>query len=182
MKRIALFAMGSAWLAWVSGGSLRRPGGHGFWRFWAWESILGLVLRQAPRWFQRPCSPHQLISWLLLLISPAPLILGIRSLQAAGRAPEQRQDAALLGFERTADLVTTDIYRYIRHPMYSSLLFLTWGAFWKRPGGDAAALAASATACLLATARVEEKENAAFFGDTYRAYEAHTKRFVPFLF
>ena len=35
-----------------------------------------------------------------------------------------RENAALLELEKTSRLVTVGLYRYIRHPLYSSLLFL----------------------------------------------------------
>ena len=66
--------------------------------------------------------------------------------------------------------------------MYSSLLLLAWGVFWKAPSMAGAALVAIATGCLLATARAEERENLHFFGPAYAAYMRRTKRFIPFLF
>jgi protein-S-isoprenylcysteine O-methyltransferase Ste14 len=85
-------------------------------------------------------------------------------------------------FEKTTTLVTTGVYCYIRHPLYSSLLFLAWGIFFKTPSWLGGLLALTATLCLAATARVEEAENLRFFGDAYRKYMKQTKMFIPFLF
>ena len=38
-----------------------------------------------------------------------------------------------LAFENTVKLVEVGLYRFIRHPMYASLLLLAWGAFLKHP-------------------------------------------------
>jgi protein-S-isoprenylcysteine O-methyltransferase Ste14 len=77
--------------------------------------------------------------------------------------------------------VETGAYRYIRHPLYSSLLGLAWGVFLKWPSLSGVALALVATAALITTAKVEEGENLAKFGPVYHDYMRRTKMFVPFL-
>ncbi len=182
LLRFAIFALASAGLVCVSRASLRRPHAHGFWRFWAWEAIAALVVLNAPAWFRGPLAWQQLISWTLLVSSLIPLTFSLRQLRRARRAEHERPDAALLGFEKTAELVTSGVYRTIRHPMYSSLLLLAWGVFWKAPSWAGAVLVAAATACLIATARTEERENVRFFGAAYTAYIQRTRMFIPFLF
>lgn len=66
--------------------------------------------------------------------------------------------------------------------MYSSLLFLAWGIFFKAPSWLGGLLALAATLFLVATSRVEEAENLRFFGEAYREYMKQTKMFIPFLF
>ncbi len=88
----------------------------------------------------------------------------------------------LLAFEKTSQLVTSGIYHYIRHPLYSSLLFLTWGIFFKSITLPGVVLTAAATIALILTARADEAECIRFFGENYAAYMRISKRFVPFLF
>lgn len=66
--------------------------------------------------------------------------------------------------------------------MYASLLYLACGAYLKDTTFLSLALAAVATVALVLTARAEELESLARFGDEYRAYMAQTSRFVPFVF
>jgi protein-S-isoprenylcysteine O-methyltransferase Ste14 len=66
--------------------------------------------------------------------------------------------------------------------LYSSLLYLGWGAFFKGPGFLTGALAAAVTIALVATARVEEGENLRKFGDAYADYMRETRMFIPYLF
>lgn len=178
-----LFAVLSVFLVIVSRSSLRRPRSHGFYRFFAWEAILALFLLNAGAWFYKPFAWNQIIAWSLLLLSVVPLAFGIHSLRTRGRPSRQREgDPSLLDFEKTTALVTTGIYRYIRHPMYSSLFLLAWGIFFKSPSAIGMALAAAATLFLIATARADETECIRFFGAPYREYMRRTRMFVPYLF
>lgn len=179
--RLFVFVLGSAVLGQASRGALGRPGSHGFYRFLAWEALLALLLLQAPAWFRKPLSRRQLLSWLLLSLSLVPLLLGVSRLRRAGRPSPDRRDPALLGIEKTTELVTSGVYRYIRHPLYASLLLLAWGAFLKAPGWRAGSLAGVASALLCLTARAEERENVGYFGPAYEAYMRRTRRFIPFV-
>jgi protein-S-isoprenylcysteine O-methyltransferase Ste14 len=178
---VALAAL-SVPIAWISRASLLRPGTHGFYRFFAWEAILGLVVLHVRTWFRDPFSRHQVVSWALLTASFVPLVFGVRALRAHGNQATSRQDDAdLLAFEKTTTLVDTGIYRYIRHPLYSSLLGLAWGLFFKAPSRLGGLLVVAATAALVATAKADETECLRYFGPAYRDYMTSTKRFVPFL-
>jgi protein-S-isoprenylcysteine O-methyltransferase Ste14 len=182
---IKLVAFGAATLAivFISRRSLRVPWSHGFYRFFAWECIVALFFLNVNFWFWKPFIWHQLISWFLLISSLIPLIYGIRSLRKKGNPVQDRKgEPQLLSFEKTSTLVTTGIYRYIRHPLYSSLLLLTWGIFFKTSDWLGLGLALIATAFLVATAKADEKECIRFFGSDYAVYMQHTKRFIPFLF
>ena len=110
------------------------------------------------------------------------VIIGVRLLRQRGSPDEQRDDVPLVAFEKTTTLVETGAYGYIRHPLYSSLLFLAWGIFFKAPSWLGGLLALAASLSLVATARVEEAENLGFFGEEYRDYMRKTKMFIPFLF
>ncbi len=186
MAKVIVFIGLSVTLALVSRASLRAPGSHGFYRFLAWELILALVLlnyQGVHAWFGDPLSLHQIISWSLLTASTILVVWGVHLLNRWGKPePEARDDTSLIGIERTTRLVTTGAYKYIRHPLYSSLLFLAWGVFFKDPSWLGGGLAAAATVFLIATGKVEESENVRYFGDDYEAYMKRTKMLVPFLF
>jgi protein-S-isoprenylcysteine O-methyltransferase Ste14 len=128
--RLVLFVAISGGLFLISWKPLRVVGSHGFYRFFAWEAILALILINSRTWFSDPWSIRQVLSWSLLMVSLVMLGLGLH-LIAAGGPTSQRQDETLLPFEKTSALVTTGIYRHVRHPLYGSLLFLAWGAFLK---------------------------------------------------
>ena len=72
--------------------------------------------------------------------------------------------------------------KYIRHPLYTSLLLLGWRAFFKDPSLPGGILVLATCAFLTTTARVEEAENLDKFGVDYAAYMGTTKMFIPFLF
>jgi len=177
------FVITTALPVYISRASLRQPVSHGFYRFFAWESILALFLLNVDQWFIDPFSWHQLISWALLFASLVPLAFGVKTLRRRGHPAEERPGApSLLAFEKTTTLVTSGIYAYIRHPLYSSLLLLAWGIFFKAPGLAGGLLALVATTFLIATARADEQECLSFFGEEYQKYIGKTKRFLPFLF
>lgn len=180
--RAGIILTGTVGILWVSRASLRSPGTHGFYRFLAWESMLMLFAAVVPRWFDDPFSWHQLVSWFLLLASIYPILAGVRDLRRFGRATEQRDDENLFGFEKTTRLVSEGIYAHIRHPLYSSLLLLTWGMCLKQPALVTVLLAALASVFLWATSRADEEECLRYFGEAYAKYMQGTKRFVPRLF
>jgi len=184
--RAALFLAVTGLAAYASKASLGHARSHGFYRFFAWECLLGLILLNFTgfgEWFRDPWSARQLASWLLLVSSILPLVLGVQALRRLGRPDAaSRRDPTLFAVEQTTRLVTTGVYHYVRHPLYSSLLLLTWGVFLKRPSWIAAGLAAGASLFLLGTAVAEERENASYFGADYEVYLRGTRRFIPYLF
>jgi protein-S-isoprenylcysteine O-methyltransferase Ste14 len=182
MLETILFLIASLGLIWVSRLSLRRPASHGFYRFFAWELLLALLCLNLRRWFYQPFAPHQLLSWLLLAASLFLVLQGVDLLRRRGAPDERRDEASLLGIEKTTVLVTSGAYAYIRHPLYSSLLFLGWGIFFKSPSWLGGLLALAATLFLILTARAEEAENLRYFGLAYAEYRGRTKMFLPYLF
>ena len=180
--KLIVFTLASLGIIYISRSSLRHSRSHGFYRFFAWEAILALALLNIDHWFDDPFSPWQILSWIFLVISLFLVIHGVQLLRLVGKPDQQRQDEALLGVEKTSQLVTTGAYRYIRHPMYSSLLFLAWGIFFKLPSLVGGILAGIATIFLVLTARAEETENIRNFGEGYVEYMRKTKMFVPYLF
>jgi protein-S-isoprenylcysteine O-methyltransferase Ste14 len=160
---------------------------HGFYRFLAWECILWLLIWNLPFWFYQPFSLHQILSWLLLLVSIYMVVTGTVQIRRKGHASHERTGKELYSFEKTTRLVTHGIYRYIRHPMYSSLLFLTWGIFFKNPGPlqdiiRDFSISILSSLFLYITARLEELENIAYFGDEYVKYRKRSHLFIPYVF
>lgn len=176
------FVCATTVIAFISRSPLRNPRSHGFYRFFAWEAILALILLNLGDWFLTPLAPHQIVSWLLLIASAYFVIDGVRLLRLVGQPDEGRPDAGLIGIEKTTQLVTVGVYKYIRHPLYSSLLFLGWGAFFKSPSWSELGLALGASAFLYITAKIEEGENLAYFGPSYGEYIKQTRMFIPFIF
>lgn len=180
--KAGLFILAGGGLLWLSRASLRDWQTHGFYRFFAWEAILLLFLLNVEYWFVDPFGLRQLAAWLFLIVSLVLILQGVRLLHRQGKLDPGRTDPALVGIEKTTKLVTAGLYGCIRHPFYSSLLFLGWGIFLKHLSWPAGLLTAAATILLVVTARKEEQENIAYFGDAYRDYMKRTKMFVPFLF
>jgi protein-S-isoprenylcysteine O-methyltransferase Ste14 len=110
-------------------------------------------------------------------------VFGIYYLRTRGFPDKvNRSDSQLLGFERTTVLVTSGIYHYIRHPLYSSLIFLNWGVFFKQPSLQGVLLAITASLFLSLTAKADESECLMTFGKEYQDYMNITKRFIPLIY
>jgi protein-S-isoprenylcysteine O-methyltransferase Ste14 len=182
MLTIAIFSVCSVWIFFISRKPLRVAGSHGFYRVFAWEAMLALALINAPAWFSEPCTILHIISWISLTSSLLLLIPGAYLLLKKGKPTSQRQDDTLFSFEKTTVLVTDGMYRYIRHPLYGSLLFLAWGIFLKDVTWVTTGFTAAATLLLTATARADERECIVYFGSSYKEYIRRTKMFVPFIF
>lgn len=177
------FAVGSGVLVGISWRAMGHPQSHGFYRFWAWELMLALLVLNAPVWFVDRFALHQEVSWLLLFLSLVVLGLGTYQLRRDGRpSAEQRTDEELYAFERTSQLVSGGIYALIRHPLYCSLLLLTWGICCKQLNLLTVVLAFMASALLYLAAKRDEAECIEFFGQAYRDYVQRTKMFVPYVF
>jgi protein-S-isoprenylcysteine O-methyltransferase Ste14 len=173
MLKLAAFAIVSVGIIFVSWQHLRKLRSHGFFRFFAFELILVLFLLNADYWVREPFSAFQIVSWVLLAISFIMVVDGFYLLRTAGNPRG--------GIDNTTILVKRGVYKYIRHPLYSSLLFLSWGVFLKNPSFVSTALVVVVSAFLIATAKAEEKENVKKFGTDYVAYMKTTKMFIPFL-
>jgi protein-S-isoprenylcysteine O-methyltransferase Ste14 len=172
--QIVLFLGGSIVFFLYSRTYLKDPRKHGFYRFFGWELTLFLVVINLRVWFDDPLSPHQIISWILLLACILLAGIGFLQLHNYGKAEGS--------FENTTTLVEKGLYKYIRHPLYSSLILGTWGAALKQPDLLSVIVVIAATICYFFTAKVEEEEMIEKFGEDYRAYMRRTKMFIPFAF
>ncbi len=179
MIRVALFLLASLFLLYVSARALKNPGVHGFYRFFVFEGILALVLVNYPYWFVTPWAPLHILSWFLLALSIGFIVESLRMLKKYGGRRRREEMPENFSFENTVHIVETGLYRYIRHPMYASLLFLGWGAFFKHITLLTAGLILWVTGCIIAAAKVEERENRQFFGAEYDDYVRRTNMFIP---
>jgi protein-S-isoprenylcysteine O-methyltransferase Ste14 len=155
------------------GFTLVRTHPYRFPRFLAFESLLSLAFLNAGVWFLEPWSVHQLLSWFFLTSSLLLAVHGFRLIKTQGKPAGD--------FEDTSVLITSGAYRYIRHPLYSSLLWLGLGIFLKDPSLLGGGLLTTTVLGVVWTALVEEKHNLERFGGEYRRYAEKTKRFIPFL-
>ena len=131
MDTIAIFAVLSISIIIISWRTLFTIKSHGFYRFFSWECTAWLLAVNYKFWFENPFSVNQIISWILLIISGYLVIAGLITMKKFGKQKEIRDDKKLYKFEKTTELVDKGIFKYIRHPLYSSLMFLTWGIFFK---------------------------------------------------
>jgi len=169
-----VFIVGSIGLIGYSWSALRRPGSHGFYRFFAFEALLLLIIINLEYWFVDPFANLQIISWFLLIASIYLATQGFYYLHKRGQYQ--------IGIDSTNRLVEEGLYRIIRHPLYTSLLVFGWGAFLKHVSTHTIILVLLVTLFLALTAKVEEKELLEKFGDDYRSYMKVTSMFIPYLF
>ncbi len=169
-------------IIWFSRRSLTSIRNHGFYRFMSWECILWLLMNDYSLWFDDPLSVNQIASWFFLISSLCLLVPGVILMKRIGKADPTRKDETLYSFEKTTELIETGIFKYVRHPLYGSLIFLTWGIYLKKPDLYLTIMALGSTLFLFLTALSEEKEDIKYFGNRYLEYMQRTKMFVPFLF
>lgn len=181
MLRTILFVVGTIFFTRFSWRALGNPGSHGFYRFFVFEGLLLLVLLNHPYWFKDPFSLLQLASWALLFASIFFIIQSLLQFKKYGGYAERKGMPENHSFENTVQVVDVGLYRLVRHPMYSSLLFLGWGAFLKHISWLSLALVLLLSGFLVAVAKVEERENILFFGTEYEQYMQRTRMFIPWL-
>jgi protein-S-isoprenylcysteine O-methyltransferase Ste14 len=179
MIRVALFVLCTLFFINFSRRTLINSKTHGFYRFFVFEGILLLVLLNYPYWFTDPFSAVHLLAWALLLTSIFFIVNSLITLRKRGGHAQREDMPENLPFENTVHLVKVGLYRFVRHPMYSSLLFLAWGAFLKHINPLNILLILTVSGLLIAVARVEERENIKFFGTAYEEYMQRTKMFIP---
>lgn len=175
-----IFLIVSSLLIFVCRHQLLNPRCHGFYRFFAFEGILALALLNIQLDGRDFLSPLRLISGALMLGSLAVVIISLRQLTHAGQL-QRNNTPENFTFENTLQLVTDGVYRYVRHPMYTSLLLLGWGLFFQAPSLLGAAIATEISLFLICTIQAEEAENRQFFGSEYQRYQQSNKMLIPFL-
>jgi protein-S-isoprenylcysteine O-methyltransferase Ste14 len=153
--------------------SIKHKRYHGIPRFFAFESIFIMILLNYKVWFLDPFSIHQVISWILLILSLYPVSVGFYLLKREGN-PDSN-------FENTSKLVKSGIYGYIRHPLYLSVFIFGMGVLFKDPESIQIMLGIVIFISIIITSGVEEKEMITKFGDEYKDYMKETKMFIPFI-
>lgn len=185
--QIAFFSLATLGNILLSRRMLRDPQCHGFHRFFVFQSIIILLALNAPQWIQ-PRGVLDFFSTYLLYIAFFYALAGYYQLWTAGRPVLRMKKTTFLSFENTTNLITTGLYRYIRHPMYGSLLFLIVGIYLKgildaHPGR--LVITSMAAGCGLGfvflAAWAEERENMERFGEAYQRYLRTSKMFIPFV-
>jgi len=182
MEKLIIFGILSLLIIAISWQSLFSIKTHGFYRFLSWECILWLLVSNYKFWFIDPFSFQQIISWIFLFYASYLVIAGAIKLGQAKKTSLGRNEVNLYQFERTTELIDSGIYQFIRHPLYSSLLFLTWGIYFKNISGFLLIISLLSSVFLFITALFDEKECRTFFGESYTEYMKRTKRFIPFIF
>jgi protein-S-isoprenylcysteine O-methyltransferase Ste14 len=154
--------------------TLIRPHPYRFTRFLAFVSLLGLIFLNADRWFADPFSGRQIVSWIFMAGSLFLAVHGFTLIKTEGNPTGD--------FADTTSLITRGAYRFIRHPMYSSLLLFGLGAFLKSPSLLGGGLVGALFIGVILTARIEEKHNLERFGEEYQQYMDKTKCFIPYIY
>ena len=180
-ERLILFGILSIPVIWISWRTLFNVKSHGFFRFIGWECILWLFSCNWRFWFVYPFTVLQLFSWIFLIASAFVVIAGVSIMRKKGKPDEKRMEKELYAFEKTSQLIDTGIFQYIRHPLYASLIFLTWGILLKHVTLELLAISVLSTLSFFLTSLFDEKECIAYFGETYIAYMKRSKRFIPFI-
>ncbi len=136
----------------------------------------------------------EMFGWPLLIFLVSPLVdvpsLAPKFFQSVGHWPATAGSAlSLLGLalvavgwmqiHRAEALVSTGLYRFIRHPQYTGILLFTFGWLLHWPSIVTIVLWPLLLAAYVWLAREEERQAVAEFGDQYRTYAERTKRFIP---
>ena len=182
MNKFLIFLFLSIPIIIISWRAIIKPRSHGFYRFIGWECILWLLIQNIRYWFVDPFSTYQIIAWICLIYSLILLVPGVVLMKKMGKQQNTRGDSALYEFEQTSELIESGIFKYVRHPLYGSLFFLAWGTYFKNPGLELLVISILASIAFIITAKIEERENIAFFGEKYREYMKRSRMFVPYIF
>jgi protein-S-isoprenylcysteine O-methyltransferase Ste14 len=144
---------------------------------WVGYLVVPAVYAATP-WLSFADYPFQpLLFWIGTAIAVLTLWLFWRSHADLGR-----NFSAKLVIRQTHTLVTTGVYRLIRHPMYASFLLWSLLQILLLPNWITG-LAGLLGFCILYCARIRREEELMLhtFGDQYREYMTHTKRLVPYI-
>ena len=138
----------------------------------------------------------EMFGWPLVLFLVSPLvevpIIADRWFQAVGHGLASVGTAVsfsgiiliALGWRqihRAQTLVSSGVYRYIRHPQYSGMFLFTFGWILHWPSLITLLIWPVLIAAYVWLARQEERHVREEFGEIYMDYAQRTKRFIPFV-
>jgi protein-S-isoprenylcysteine O-methyltransferase Ste14 len=121
---------------------------------------------------------HPALAWIGTPVFALSLALFYRTHRDLGR-----YWSVTLEIRRTHELVTTGVYRHVRHPMYSAFFLWAVAQALLLPNWIAGLAGLVGFGTLFAF-RIgsEERMMEEQFGDAYRAYAARTRRIIPGIF
>jgi protein-S-isoprenylcysteine O-methyltransferase Ste14 len=85
-------------------------------------------------------------------------------------------------WESTTVLFTGGVYRFVRHPLYTSAILLMIGCPLVRPTVVSIILFVVSTSAFVLAAHFEDELNVAKFGDEYEKYRLRLFRILPPLY
>jgi protein-S-isoprenylcysteine O-methyltransferase Ste14 len=85
-------------------------------------------------------------------------------------------------YKEDQDLVTNGPYRFVRHPIYTSMIVMFIGSFLYYGSPIIAIGSAIAVVVFILRTRKEEAIMIDLFGDKYTEYMKRTKRLIPFVY
>jgi protein-S-isoprenylcysteine O-methyltransferase Ste14 len=141
--------------------------------FVAFEGLLALFILNGGSMFQNALGWRQILSWALFIASACFAFLGFRGLRKYGQAVHD--------WENTTRLVREGVFKYIRHPLYASLMLLSTGMLLKDISLRAASVFLLTLSFLVTASHIEESENTRKFGAEYENYILTTNRYLPFI-
>jgi len=138
----------------------------------------------------------EMFGWPLLIFIISPVVniplLAHQYFKIIGRWPTTVGSAiSILGIALIAvgwakihkahGIVTTGIYRYMRHPQYTGIFLFTFGWILHYPSLITLILWPILIMAYIWLARHEERQSIEEYGDAYIRYAKGTKRFIPFV-
>lgn len=146
-----------------------------------------------PRWLGNTLSLFALavaaaglaaLVWMRRLFATSPILIGVQ-VAAVMLMLWARMTFGARSFHAAAStseggLVTNGPYRFLRHPIYASIIYFVWAGQVQAPTGQSLAAAALVTAGLAARMLLEERFLRTAYPD-YAEYARRTKRVIPFI-
>jgi protein-S-isoprenylcysteine O-methyltransferase Ste14 len=146
------------------------------WRIIVLVIVVGLSQGVARGWIPRPTP----FPYGVQLIGVPLTVLGI-GFAIWARMTLGKNWGMPMTLREKPDLITGGPYAFVRHPIYTGIIFamlgtaFTFGAWWFF-------ILLIAFGYFLISSRQEEKDMTQHFPDAYPAYMARTKRLIPFVY